>query len=212
MGKKAANLPTGQSQYQVVGRFVPNAKYAEDNAMCKVYRMNLFAKNKVVARSRFWYFLGRLCRVKKANGQIISVSQVSFYSQSALQAHAGHLAAVAAAANYWRSGAAAGGRGRRLLRMHLRIWRRGAALLLAALHWHGGRALRVAAPSLPPRTHVHTSTPHSHPFPSPFLSLSRSSLRSTRRRPSASRTLASGSATTRARGRTTPTRSTASAN
>ena len=23
MGKKAANLPTGQSQYQVVGRFVP---------------------------------------------------------------------------------------------------------------------------------------------------------------------------------------------
>merc|ERR1711988_1888994 len=75
-GKKAANLPTGQSQYQVVGRYVPNAKYAEDNPQCKVYRMNLFAKNKVVARSRFWYFMGRLCRVKKANGQIISVSQI----------------------------------------------------------------------------------------------------------------------------------------
>ena len=44
--------------------------------------------------------------------------------------------------------------------------------MLAALHWHGGRALRVAAPSLPPRTHLHTSTPHSHPFPSPLLSLS----------------------------------------
>ena len=76
MGKKASSLPTGQSQYQVVGRFVPNAKYPEDNAQCKVYRMNLFAKNKVVARSRFWYFMGRLCRVKKANGQIISVSQI----------------------------------------------------------------------------------------------------------------------------------------
>ena len=76
MGKKASTLPTGQSQYQVVGRFVPNEKYKEDNAQCKVYRMNLFAKNKVVARSRFWYFMGRLCRVKKANGQIISVSQV----------------------------------------------------------------------------------------------------------------------------------------
>jgi len=76
MGKKAANLPTGQSQYQVVGRYVPNEKYPEDNAQCKVYRMNLFAKNKVVARSRFWYFMGRLCRVKKANGQIISVSQI----------------------------------------------------------------------------------------------------------------------------------------
>merc|ERR1719217_1619716 len=32
MGKKAANLPTGQSQYQVVGRFVPNDKYPEANA------------------------------------------------------------------------------------------------------------------------------------------------------------------------------------
>jgi len=76
MGKKASVLPTGQSQYQVVGRYVPNSKYPEDNPQCKVYRMKLFAKNKVVARSRFWYFMGRLCRVKKANGQIISVSQI----------------------------------------------------------------------------------------------------------------------------------------
>ena len=76
MGKKASTLPTGQSQFQVVGRFVPNDKYKEDSKMCKVYRMNLFAKNKVVARSRFWYFMGRLCRVKKANGQIISVSEI----------------------------------------------------------------------------------------------------------------------------------------
>ena len=73
---KTCTLPTGQSQYQVVGRFVPNEKYGEGHAQCKVYRMKLFAKNKVVARSRFWYFMGRLCRVKKANGQIISVSQV----------------------------------------------------------------------------------------------------------------------------------------
>merc|ERR1712194_407010 len=43
---------------------------------CKVYRMKIFAKNKVVARSRFWYFMGRLCRVKKANGQIVSVNQI----------------------------------------------------------------------------------------------------------------------------------------
>ena len=73
---KSCTLPRGQAQYQVVGRFVPNAKYPEDNPQCKVYRMNLFAKNKVVARSRFWYFVSRLCRVKKVNGQIISVSEV----------------------------------------------------------------------------------------------------------------------------------------
>jgi len=76
MGKKSSTLPTGQSQYQVVGRFVPNEKYTEETPMCKVYRMNLFAKNKVVARSRFWYFMQRLCRVKKANGQIIAVNQI----------------------------------------------------------------------------------------------------------------------------------------
>ena len=73
---KVNTLPTGQSLFQVVGRFVPNQKYGEDDPQCKVYRMKIFAKNKVVARSRFWYFMGRLCRVKKANGQIISVNQV----------------------------------------------------------------------------------------------------------------------------------------
>jgi len=70
---KVNTLPRGQSLYQVVGRFVPNQKYGEDDPQCKVYRMKIFAKNKVVARSRFWYFMGRLCRVKKANGQIVSV-------------------------------------------------------------------------------------------------------------------------------------------
>tara|TARA_B100000795_G_scaffold247205_1_gene213315 strand:+ start:343 stop:660 length:318 start_codon:yes stop_codon:yes gene_type:complete len=73
---KVNTLPRGQSLFQVVGRFVPNQKYGEDDPQCKVYRMKIFAKNKVVARSRFWYFMGRLCRVKKANGQIVSVNQV----------------------------------------------------------------------------------------------------------------------------------------
>ena len=73
---KVNTLPTGQSLFQVVGRFVPNQKYGEDDPQCKVYRMKIFAKNKVVARSRFWYFMGRLCRVKKPNGQIVSVNQV----------------------------------------------------------------------------------------------------------------------------------------
>ena len=41
---RRSSLPTGQSQYQVVGRFVPNEKYDEGNKQCKVYRMNLFAR------------------------------------------------------------------------------------------------------------------------------------------------------------------------
>ena len=72
MGKKASGaLPTGQSQYQVVGRFVPNEKYSADSAMCKVYRMNLFARNNVVARSRFWYFLSKLEKAKRTTGEIL---------------------------------------------------------------------------------------------------------------------------------------------
>ena len=77
MTKSDISLPRGQSQYQVVGRFVPNEKYDEHNPQCKVYRMNLFAKNKVVARSRFWYFMSRMCPVKRANGQIIAVNEIS---------------------------------------------------------------------------------------------------------------------------------------
>ena len=83
MTKQDIRLPRGQSQFQVVGRFVPNEKYDEANPQCKVYRMNLFAKNRVVARSRFWYFMSKMCRVKRANGQIISVSEI--YEKSPLR-------------------------------------------------------------------------------------------------------------------------------
>lgn len=42
----------------------------------KIYRMRIFAPNDVVAKSRFWYFLGKLRKIKKANGEIISLNQV----------------------------------------------------------------------------------------------------------------------------------------
>lgn len=42
----------------------------------KLYRMRIFAPNEVVAKSRFWYFLKKLKRVKKANGEVVSISQV----------------------------------------------------------------------------------------------------------------------------------------
>jgi len=36
----------------------------------------IFATNEVVAKSRFWYFLGKLRKIKKANGEIVSVNQI----------------------------------------------------------------------------------------------------------------------------------------
>ena len=62
----------GMHQYEVVGRMKPNEKHPHT----EVYRMRVFSPNKVVARSRFWYFISQLKRVKRANGEILSTSEI----------------------------------------------------------------------------------------------------------------------------------------
>ncbi|CAO2657818.1 Nn.00g070780.m01.CDS01 [Neocucurbitaria sp. VM-36] len=59
-------------EYQIIGRHLPS----EANPTPKIYRMRIFAPNEVVAKSRFWYFLGKLRKIKKANGEIVSVNQI----------------------------------------------------------------------------------------------------------------------------------------
>ena len=67
------NPPTGRlTEYQVIGRHLPS----EANPAPKLYRMRIFAPNTVVAKSRFWYFLMKLRKVKKANGEIVSLNVV----------------------------------------------------------------------------------------------------------------------------------------
>ena len=60
------------TEYQVIGRYLPS----EANPTPKLYRMRTFAPNDVVAKSRFWYFLMKLKKVKKANGEIVSLNKV----------------------------------------------------------------------------------------------------------------------------------------
>lgn len=60
------------NEYQVIGRHLPT----EANPTPKLYRMRVFAPNTVVAKSRFWYFLMKLRKVKKANGEIVSLNVV----------------------------------------------------------------------------------------------------------------------------------------
>ncbi|KAI0038834.1 ribosomal protein L18ae, partial [Auriscalpium vulgare] len=62
----------GLTEYQVIGRHLPT----ENEPNPKIYRMRIFAPNDVVAKSRFWYFLRKLKKVKKANGEIIGVNVV----------------------------------------------------------------------------------------------------------------------------------------
>jgi len=62
----------GLVEYQVVGRHLPTPNEANP----KLYRMRIFAPNEVVAKSRFWYFLSKLKKVKKTNGEIVGLNTI----------------------------------------------------------------------------------------------------------------------------------------
>eukprot|EP00794_Sanderia_malayensis_P005990 gene5990-6686_t len=59
-------------EYKIIGRHIPTEKQPRP----ALYRMRIFAKNDIVARSRFWYFLSKLKKVKKANGEIVTCEQI----------------------------------------------------------------------------------------------------------------------------------------
>ncbi|KAJ9078708.1 60S ribosomal protein L20B [Entomophthora muscae] len=60
------------NEYQVIGRKLPT----EREPIPKLFRMSLFAPNETVAKSRYWYFLKKVSKVKKASGEIVSIKQV----------------------------------------------------------------------------------------------------------------------------------------
>ena len=64
--------PGRLQEYQVIGRHLPT----ETNPTPKLYRMRIFAPNTVVAKSRFWYFLQKLRKVKKSTGEIVSLNVI----------------------------------------------------------------------------------------------------------------------------------------
>ncbi|CAK4083189.1 unnamed protein product [Aphanomyces euteiches] len=59
-------------QYQVVGRKAPT----ETDPNPPAFRMKLFAPNEVLAKSRFWYFLHQMKKMKKTTGEILSVNEL----------------------------------------------------------------------------------------------------------------------------------------
>eukprot|EP01113_Clastostelium_recurvatum_P032329 TRINITY_DN413_c0_g1_i1.p1 TRINITY_DN413_c0_g1~~TRINITY_DN413_c0_g1_i1.p1 ORF type:complete len:192 (+),score=37.62 TRINITY_DN413_c0_g1_i1:1-576(+) len=60
------------SEYQVIGRKLPTEK----DPSPKIYRMRIFSKNEVIAKSRFWYYLSQLYKLKKSNGEVLSVNEI----------------------------------------------------------------------------------------------------------------------------------------
>jgi len=59
-------------QFWVVGRESPS----EENKDPTCYRIRVFAKNTVIARSKFWYEMKRQNKVRKCQGEIVSVSEI----------------------------------------------------------------------------------------------------------------------------------------
>ena len=59
--------------YQVVGRKAPTK--SDENP--PAYRMKLFAPNEVMAKSRFWYFMHQMRKMKKTTGEILDVNEVA---------------------------------------------------------------------------------------------------------------------------------------
>merc|ERR1712216_187427 len=72
--KQSGVVEARYHQYQVVGRLKPSAEKGTRKAT--IYKMNVFAPNTVVAKSRFWYYMSMLNRVKKANGEILQINEV----------------------------------------------------------------------------------------------------------------------------------------
>jgi large subunit ribosomal protein L18Ae len=71
-GLGVASMAKTVRQYWVVGREHPS----EDNQDPTCYRIRVFAKNTVIARSQFWYEMKRQNKVRKCQGEIISVSEI----------------------------------------------------------------------------------------------------------------------------------------
>merc|ERR1711971_97550 len=59
-------------QFYIVGR----ALATEGSPDPTLYRMRVFARDAVLARSKFWYFMKRQHKVRKIQGEIISTSEI----------------------------------------------------------------------------------------------------------------------------------------
>ncbi|PVU99176.1 hypothetical protein BB559_000938 [Furculomyces boomerangus] len=59
-------------EYQVIGRQLPTEKDPKP----QLYRMRIFAPSQIVAKSRFWYFLTKLRKVKKTISEVVSINEI----------------------------------------------------------------------------------------------------------------------------------------
>ena len=66
----------------VIGRKLPS----EDVKNPPLYKMRIFAPNSIVAKSRYWYFISQLRKIKKSRGEIVQITQVQEKDHSTVRA------------------------------------------------------------------------------------------------------------------------------
>jgi len=65
--------PSSVTTYWKLAAFL---EFAAKQPEPKIYRMRLFAKNVVLAKSRFWYFMKKLNKAKRSGGELLAVNEL----------------------------------------------------------------------------------------------------------------------------------------
>ena len=71
-------------QYLVTGRRIPTEKHPNED----IISIRVFAPNPVVAKSKFWFQTRRLNKLKRAQGEILSVSEIHEKSKRTVKTYA----------------------------------------------------------------------------------------------------------------------------
>lgn len=64
--------PFQVKEYEIIGRALPSEK----NPSPPLFKMRIFAPDEVVAKSKYWYFVAKLKKIKKSHGEVVSCKQV----------------------------------------------------------------------------------------------------------------------------------------
>ena len=68
-------------EFKIIGRRVPTEKDTKP----PIFRMRIFAPDVVAAKSRFWYYMKKLKKLKKSVGEIVSCEQVFEKNQTSVK-------------------------------------------------------------------------------------------------------------------------------
>ena len=72
-------------EFEIIGRALPTEK----NSSPPLYKMRIFAPDEVIGKSKYWYFVSRLKKIKKSTGEIVSCRRVCIIHTNSLNYRGG---------------------------------------------------------------------------------------------------------------------------